>query len=146
VLWHSTRPARLLLVEDNPADAMLLRTALREVRTEYRLHVATDGEDAMQYLLKDGPSAAENRPDLILLDLNLPKVDGHQVLQMVKTNKDLRAIPVVVLTSSLAPSDIAMAYARGANSYLEKPSDIEKVFDLVRTLKHYWLDLSLLPG
>lgn len=132
----------LLLVEDNPADAMLLETALNEVSAGCRLHVAIDGEQAVQYLLHDKPV---NRPDLILLDLNLPRMHGHEVLRLIKTNNDLHTIPVVVLTSSLAPSDIARAYSSGANSYIQKPQDIDTTYDLARTIHHYWMDVVSLP-
>jgi CheY-like chemotaxis protein len=132
----------LLLVEDNPADAMLLETALNEVNTRWRLHLALDGEEAVRYLLHEERG---NRPDLILLDLNLPRVHGHELLRMIKTNSDLHTIPVVILTSSRAPSDIARAYNSGANSYIQKPPDLEGTYDLARTIHHYWLDLVSLP-
>lgn len=134
---------KLLLVEDNPADAMLLETALNEVDSRCKLHLALDGEQAVRYLLHQEPP---NRPDLILLDLNLPRVHGHELLQLIKTNNDLQTIPVVILTSSRAPSDIARAYSSGANSYIQKPLDIDATYDLARTIHHYWLDLVSLPA
>jgi chemotaxis family two-component system response regulator Rcp1 len=139
---ESKRVPTLLLVEDNPADAMLLETALNEVSARCRLHLARDGEQAVRYLLHEKPV---NRPDLILLDLNLPRMHGHEVLQLIKTNNDLHTIPVVILTSSLAPSDIARAYSSGANSYIQKPPDIDATYDLARTIHHYWLDVVSLP-
>lgn len=143
ILPRESEPVRrLLLVEDNPADAMLLETALNEVSTRCRLHLALDGEQALRYLLHEGPA---NRPDLILLDLNLPRVHGHELLRLIKTNNDLHTIPVVILTSSRAPSDIARAYSSGANSYIQKPPDLDATYDLARTIHHYWLDLVSLP-
>lgn len=121
---------------------MLLEAALNEVTTRCRLHLALDGEQAVQYLFHEQPV---NRPDLILLDLNLPRMHGHEVLRLIKTNNDLHTIPVLILTSSLAPSDIARAYRSGANSYIQKPPDIDATYDLARTIHHYWLDLVSLP-
>ena len=138
------RAPNVLLVEDNPADAMLMETALSEVN-QCSLHLACDGEEAIQYLLKKD-AGLTGRPDLILLDLNLPRVHGHEVLRIIKSDDDLKTIPVVILTSSRAQSDITGAYRSGANSYLEKPADLEATYDLARTIHHYWLDLSLLPA
>jgi chemotaxis family two-component system response regulator Rcp1 len=135
------RPIHLLLVEDNPADAKLLEFALQEGQAKYQLSLALDGQQALEYL-----QGEQNRPDLILLDLNLPRLNGHQVLRALKADPRLRAIPVVVLTSSRAPSDILEAYGQGASSYLAKPVSLDETFDLVRTIEHYWLDLALLPA
>jgi CheY-like chemotaxis protein len=99
----------------------------------------------MQFLWPEGCPNAFQRPDLILLDLNLPRLNGHAVLQRLKQNRELCTIPVVILTSSRLPSDILAAYRHGANSYLPKPTSLDEAFDLVRTLEHYWLDLALLP-
>jgi CheY-like chemotaxis protein len=105
-----------------------------------------NGEEAIQFLWPEGRPNAFQRPDLILLDLNLPRLNGQEVLQRLKQDQELCIIPVVILTSSRFPSDILAAYRHGANSYLPKPASLDEAFDLVRTLEHYWLDLALLPA
>ena len=135
------RPIHLFLVEDNLADAKLLEFALQEGQAKYQLSLALDGQQALEYL-----QAEQNCPDLILLDLNLPRLNGHQVLQALKADPRLRAIPVVVLTSSRDPADILQAYGQGASSYLAKPVSLDETLKLVRTMEHYWLDLALLPA
>lgn len=139
------RPVRLLLVEDNPTDVMLLTIGLKEADAAYTLEVAEDGQKALDLLASVDSSAPYKFPDLIFLDLNLPRLSGHDVLARIKADPRLRLIPVVVLTSSQAPADILSAYARGASSYLQKPRSLEDTFDLMRTVEHYWLDLALLP-
>ena len=141
------RPLRLLLVEDNPADVRLLRAALAQGPAKYEMHVVTDGEQALRFLWPDLRSnAALPRPDLVLLDLNLPRFSGHEVLRRIKEDPHLRTVPVIVLTSSQLPADILAAYSHGANSYLPKPTSLDETLDLVRTLEHFWLDLALLPA
>jgi two-component system, chemotaxis family, response regulator Rcp1 len=137
---HQNRPVDLLLVEDNPGDVLLLKIGLEGAKATYRLHVAEDGEQAIQLL-----AGELHRPDLILLDLNLPKRTGHEVLKFIKGHKRFQVTPVVVLTSSSSPLDIATAYQFGANSYLQKPTSIDETLDLIRTIEHYWLDLAMLP-
>jgi CheY-like chemotaxis protein len=132
-------------LEDNPADVMLLRTALAQGPAKCHIQVATNGEEAIQFLLPEGRPNAFQRPDLILLDLNLPRLNGQEVLQQLKQDQELCIIPVVILTSSCLQSDILAVYRHGANSYLPKPASLDEAFDLVRTLEHYWLDLALLP-
>ncbi len=139
------RPVNLLLVEDNPADVELMQFGFEEAHAEYRLRVAIDGEEALQLLHTIQDSKSTERPDLILLDLRLPKVSGHEVLRHIKGHRELRAIPVIVLTSSRAPVDVWQAYDYGANSYLQKPESLEHMIDLMRSLEHYWLNLALLP-
>jgi CheY-like chemotaxis protein len=139
------RPLRLLLVEDNPADVRLLDIALAKGPAKCEIHVATDGEQALQFLFAERRPNVAQRPDLILLDLNLPRLNGQEVLQRIKKDRNLCTIPVVVFTSSQLPSDILTAYKHGANSYLPKPTNLDELLDLVRTLEHYWLDLALLP-
>ena len=140
------RPLRLLLVEDNPADAMLVEIGLENTQAPYKLEVAKDGAEAIELLLQIDRDSVSARPDLILLDLNLPKVTGHDVLLMIKAHPNLQAIPVIVLSSSSAQSDIITAYRHGANSYLRKRASIEETFDLMGTLHHYWRDFALLPA
>jgi two-component system, chemotaxis family, response regulator Rcp1 len=140
-----TRAVELLLVEDNPGDAALVKEGLREAHAQYEIHVAPDGEEALRFLRKQGVHQNAQRPDLILLDLNLPRYDGHEVLADIKADPSLRVIPVIILTSSTAPRDIENAYAKGANSYLQKPQTLDQTFDLMKTIEHYWLDFALLP-
>ena len=139
------RLPRLLLVEDDPGDLALLKFGLEQGGGEYELRVAKNGEEALDFLLKSTDRGKGHCPDLILLDLNLPKISGHDVLRAVKRNAKLRAIPIVVLTSSSARSDITTAYNEGANSYLRKPDSLNELLDLMRTIQHYWLNFTLLP-
>lgn len=141
------RPA-LLLVEDNPGHATLITRSLRDQGLECEVHHMIDGEEALDYLFQRGAfggKARPPRPSLILLDLRMPKVDGLTVLEEVKGDPHLRSIPVVVLTSSEAESDIAMAYERRANSYLVKPGDYRALLELARNLHQYWLTLNRCP-
>jgi two-component system, chemotaxis family, response regulator Rcp1 len=136
----------LFLVEDNPADAMLVEIGLENTRAAYTLEVAKDGAEAIEFLLQMGKDRGCSRPDLILLDLNLPRVTGQEVLRMIKGDPNLQAIPVIVLSSSSEQSDVVTAYRCGANSYLQKRASIEETFDLMGTLRHYWLDFAVLPA
>ena len=136
------RPVELFLVEDNPGDVALLREGLNEFACNYRMQLAVDGEEAVRLLQKTGDAP----PDLILLDLNLPKKSGHQVLAELKSNPKLRRIPILVLTSSRAPKDVIAAYDLGANSYLPKPRSFAETLSLVETLRDYWMRLVLLPA
>jgi two-component system, chemotaxis family, response regulator Rcp1 len=138
------RPVRLLLVEDNPTDVMLLTLGLKETQASYTLQVAEDGQAAVD-ILAQVVSSGHNHPDLIFLDLNLPRLSGHDVLAKIKADPTLRLIPVVVLTSSQNRTDIMTAYARGASSYLQKPRTLDETLDLMRTVEHYWLNLAILP-
>jgi CheY-like chemotaxis protein len=140
-----SRPLRLLLVEDNPADAMLVEIGLESTEAAYTLEVAKDGAEAIELLLRIGQNGI-SAPDLILLDLNLPKVTGQEVLLMIKAQPSLQAIPVIVLSSSSEQSDIMAAYRHGASSYLRKRGSIDETFDLMGTLRHYWVDFALLPA
>jgi CheY-like chemotaxis protein len=141
---HSSRSFKLLLVEDNPADVLLLKIVFQEVGLNCRIEVRTDGEKAVHYLVSHAP-IRESRPDLVLLDLNLPRMDGHEVLKFIKADPGMRLIPVVILSSSKAPADISSAYREGASSYLLKPNDIDETFNLVRTIGQYWMNLAVLP-
>jgi CheY-like chemotaxis protein len=134
---------RILLVEDNPGDAQLVRLALTEALPSARLSVAGDGEAALARLREEG-----DPPDLMLLDLNLPRLSGHEVLAAVRASEDaaLRRLPVVVLSSSRAEGDVARSYDLGASSYVAKPADVDALFSLVETLTRYWFGAVTLPG
>jgi two-component system response regulator len=141
-------PRAILLVEDNPADVKITQRALRESGCRAELRVVRDGQEAVEYLLRQGPHAADSGwrgPDLILLDLNLPRLNGRQVLERVRATPGLRAVPVVVLTTSRRPEDVEEVYAAGANTYIEKPQDFARFVDVLRTIQRYWLDTALLP-
>lgn len=142
----SARPAEILLVEDSPGDARLMQEALREGKVANRVSVAKDGVEALKFLRREAPYAAAPRPDLILLDLNLPKKDGREVLAEVKADADLKRIPVVVLTTSQAEEDILKAYNLHANSYMTKPVDFQQFLTLVQSIEDYWLVLVKLPS
>jgi CheY-like chemotaxis protein len=132
-------------VEDNPADVELLKIGFRNIAGKFILEVATDGEQALERLRPAKHEGSKPRPDLMLLDLNLPMRSGREVLEIVKADPDLRSMPVVVLTSSKAREDILSSYQSGANSFLQKPSSLDDFLDLVKTIAHYWMDLALLP-
>lgn len=143
-------PHAILLVEDNPADVKITLRALRELATPVDLIVARDGEEALAYLLEheSGEAAASadwRPPDLILLDLNLPRMSGHEVLERLRATPGLQALPVVVLSTSRRHEDVARVYAAGANTYFEKPQAFEQFVALLRTICHYWLHGAVLP-
>jgi CheY-like chemotaxis protein len=131
----------ILLVEDNQADALLIREALRQVDVSHPVEVVTDGAQALERLRGE-----EKRPDLVLLDLNLPRVDGREVLSQVKTDPELRDIPVIVLTTSSAPPDIAFAYSRGANAYMRKPLGMDRLVEAAASIRDFWLRSATLPS
>ena len=140
------RLINILLVEDNPADVRLTQEALKEAaHARTRLHVAGDGVEAMEFLHREGSFAAAPRPDLMLLDLNLPRVDGRQVLAEVKGDPELRRIPVVVLTTSPSEDDILHAYDQHVNSYIRKPVDLDQFLHVLRAIDDYWLGSVSLP-
>jgi CheY-like chemotaxis protein len=136
----------ILLVEDNPGDARLMQEALAEARVRNRLHLVADGVEALAYLRRQHPFASAIRPDLILLDLNLPGKDGRDVLAEIKRDEDLRRIPVVILTSSQAEADIARAYDLHANAYVTKPLDVEQFITVVKSIEDFWLTIVKLPN
>jgi CheY-like chemotaxis protein len=140
------RPVEVLLVEDNPGDVRLMQESLREGKVRVRLAVAADGEEALALLRREGPYAAAARPDLILLDLNLPRKDGREVLAEIKADPHLRRIPVVVLTSSQAEKDIAISYDLNANCYVTKPVDLQQFMSVVRSIEEFWLTVVTLPA
>lgn len=137
--------ARFLLVEDDPDHADLIVRALADQRVSNQFDHVTDGEAAIKFLRKEPPYENASRPDVVLLDLNLPKVNGHEVLRAIKDDPDLKAIPVVVLTTSAAEADRAKAYQNYANSYLSKPIDFSQFHEMIKDLKMYW-GVWNLPG
>lgn len=134
-----TLPVEVLLVEDNPGDVRLTREAFRDANQAVQLHVATDGTEAMSYLRREGVYADVPRPDIILLDLNLPKMSGHEVLTRIKAERTLRTIPTIILTTSEAPTDIMTSYRLQANCYLTKPVQLELFERLVKSINDFWL-------
>lgn len=132
------RPVEILLVEDDPGDVLMAREALEEGKVANRLFVVPDGVEALAYLRAEGEYADRTRPDLVLLDLNLPKLDGFGVLRELKGSEQFRAIPAVILTTSDAEGDVARAYAAHANSYLVKPPDYTSFMQLIAALDTYW--------
>jgi CheY-like chemotaxis protein len=140
------RIVEVLLVEDNAADVRLLREALSESCGHFRLSVVTNGEQAVDYLFQRGEFHDATRPDLVILDFNLPCKNGAEVLEEIKREPELKPIPIVVLTSSRSEQDVMAAYRHGANCYLRKPTTLDQIYDLARTLTHHWFDLAVLPS
>lgn len=138
--------ADVLLVEDSAAEARLAREALREVSSAVQLHVASDGVHAMEFLRRQGAYHDAPRPRLVLLDLNLPRKDGREVLRDIKGDDDLRSIPVVILTTSQAQSDILRAYELFANCYIQKPLELDGFIEIVKSIHRYWLEMAELPA
>lgn len=136
----------VLLVEDNPADVRLIREGMTVLPSDFKLSIARDGEEALDFLYRRGIHEFAPRPALILLDLNLPRKDGFEVLEEIKKDSSLKRIPVMVLTSSSSMRDVNNAYDLGANSYLKKAGALDEIYDLMRSIEHYWLRLSVLPG
>jgi CheY-like chemotaxis protein len=135
----------ILLVEDREADIELTRQGLEEARFANQLHVARDGVEAMAFLRREGPFADAPRPDLILLDLNLPRKDGRELLAEIKAHEEFRLIPVVVLTTSKADRDVIEAYTKHVNAYMNKPVDFNQFIEVVRGITNYWFALVKLP-
>jgi CheY-like chemotaxis protein len=135
----------VLLVEDCPGDVRLTRDAFREVNPTIDLHVATDGTEAMAFLRREAPHVSAPRPDLILLDLNLPKIDGREVLANIKASEDLKTIPTVILTTSIMQLDIEQSYHLQANCYLSKPVQLDQFESLVKSINDFWLTQVQLP-
>ena len=140
------RAIEILLVEDNLGDARLTQEALREARVSNHMSLVRDGVEALAFLRREGGFASAPRPDLILLDLNLPRKDGREVLAEIKGDERLRRIPVVVLTVSQADEDILRAYNLNANCYIAKPVDLEQFIKVVRSIEDFWLTIVKLPG
>ena len=140
-----TAPVEILLVEDNPADVRLTREALRRGRVANTLHVVDDGDKALAFLRREGEYAGAPRPGLVLLDLNLPGLDGRDVLAEVKSDPELRRLPIIVLTTSSAERDIARSYDLGANCFVSKPVALEEFLGVVRSFDAFWLTVVSLP-
>jgi two-component system, chemotaxis family, response regulator Rcp1 len=138
-------PIEILLVEDNPGDVRLTKEALREGKVYSNLHTVKDGVEAMEYLRREGKYQDVPRPDIILLDLNLPRKDGREVLEEIKSDDKLKRIPVVVLTTSKAEEDVLRTYNLHANCYVTKPVDLEKFMVVVKTIDMFWLTVVTLP-
>jgi two-component system, chemotaxis family, response regulator Rcp1 len=141
----TTQPIEILLVEDNPGDIKLTTQHLKNAKVMNRLHTVEDGEAALDFLHRRGVYANAARPDLILLDLNLPKKDGREVLADIKNDADLKLIPVVVLTTSVAEEDIARAYGLHANCYIAKPMDLGEFAKIVKSIDDFWFSIVKLP-
>jgi chemotaxis family two-component system response regulator Rcp1 len=139
------RAIEILLVEDNEADIRLTREVLADGRYLNSLHVARDGEEAMEYLRRRGRYEGSPRPDIILLDLNLPRKDGREVLAELKADEELRRIPVVILTTSRAEADVLNTYSHFANCYIVKPVDLSQFIAVVRSIEDFWLRIVCLP-
>ena len=139
------RPIEILLVEDNPGDVRLTQEVVRDSKLINRLWTVTDGEQATDFLKHQGAYAKAVRPDLILLDLNLPKKDGRQLLGEIKADPNLRRIPVVILTSSQAEEDVLRTYDLHANCYVHKPVDLERFVGVVRSIEDFWISIVKLP-
>lgn len=140
---NTVQPVEILIVEDNPGDIRLIQEILKETNINNNIKVAKDGEIASNILFSE-----ENvsRPDLILLDLNLPKIDGRELLSKIKENERLKCIPVVILTTSTAEEDIIETYKKHANSYITKPMDLDQFIQVVESIKNFWLSIVKLPG
>jgi CheY-like chemotaxis protein len=136
------RNFQILVVEDNPADVRLLQEVFNEVSTDITLRVANDGAEGLEMI---SPNGRAHLPDLVLLDLNLPKISGHEVLASIKRDPKTCCIPVIVLTSSRAESDIKLAYQSHANAYLRKPSTLDGLIAAARQIKNFWLETATLP-
>jgi CheY-like chemotaxis protein len=140
------RAARVLLVEDNEADVRLTREALRESGATIRMAAVTDGELALSYLRREPGYEEVSRPDLVLLDLNLPRKNGLEVLEEMRADPDLACIPVIILTTSSAQHDVVACYSRGANCFVVKPLELDAFMDLIGAIRSFWLDVARLPS
>jgi chemotaxis family two-component system response regulator Rcp1 len=139
------RPIEILMVEDNPGDVRLTVEALKEAKVRNNLHTVEDGVEALAFLRREGRYAEAPRPDLVLLDLNLPKMNGREVLAKIKEDPDLRRIPVVILTISQAEQDIVKSYNLHANCYITKPVDLDQFLEVVKSIENFWLTVVMLP-
>ncbi len=139
------KPIDILLVEDNPGDVRLTMEALKDVKMKNNLFVVNDGVEAIKFLRREGKYSSTPEPDLILLDLNLPKMDGREVLSEIKADPQLKSIPVVVLTISKAEEDIIRAYKLHANCYITKPVNLERFLEVVKAIEDFWISIVKLP-
>jgi two-component system, chemotaxis family, response regulator Rcp1 len=143
--WKQSDAIDVLLVEDSPGDVRLTREAFKDAKVKVNLHVASDGMEAMDFLLKKGRHQEAPRPDLVLLDLNLPRKNGREVLTDIKRDETLRSIPVVILTTSAADADIERSYHSYANCYIAKPVSLEGFCEVVKSIDSFWLTIVKLP-
>lgn len=135
----------ILLVDDNEGDILLTREALEDARIINKISIANDGVEAISFLKKEPPYRGTEMPDIILLDINLPKMDGTEVLSIIKNDPDLKRIPVIMLTTSSSEKDILASYDNYANCYITKPVDLERFMDVVRTIEDFWISIVKLP-
>jgi two-component system, chemotaxis family, response regulator Rcp1 len=140
------RPIEILLVEDNPGDVRLAMEALRDTQVRNKLHVARDGVEGLAFLRREAEHAHAPRPDLILLDLNLPRKDGREVLAEMKADPGLHTIPVIILTTSCAEQDVLRSYELQANCYISKPVELDQFITVVKSIEDFWLTIVTLPG
>lgn len=145
MLVENSQPFDILLVEDEPADAHLVRSALKESKVLCNMHLVQDGVEALEFLRRDGTYANAPQPDLILIDLNMPRMNGREFLAAVKADEELKTIPVVVLTTSDVERDVVASYKLGAAGYITKPVDMDQFVDAIRQLDNYWFVLARLP-
>lgn len=143
---QKSRPINLLLIEDNPGDVRLTQEAFKEGKLSYQMDVVMDGVEAIHFLRRRPPYENAATPDIILLDLNLPKKDGREVLAEIKADPELRRIPVIILTTSNAEQDILKSYDLHVNCYINKPVDFDKFFDIIKMIEDFWLTIAILPG
>jgi chemotaxis family two-component system response regulator Rcp1 len=140
------RPIRLLLVEDSPADTRLTRESLKDCKVKVDIYDVRDGVEAMQFLRREGQFADAQRPDLVIMDLNMPRKDGRETLEEIKSDPDLRHIPVVILTVSESEEDILKSYNLHANAFITKPIDLEQFAKIVREIENFWFTIVKLPN
>ncbi|MBI2083178.1 MAG: response regulator [Deltaproteobacteria bacterium] len=141
----NAKPIEILLVEDNPGDIRLIQEAFREEKIINKMQIVNDGEEAVDYIFGRGSHVGRVLPDLVILDLNLPKKDGREVLREVKNDEKMKMIPVIILTSSRAEEDIVKSYMSHANCYIAKPTDFEKFTDVVKRIENFWFTVVSLP-
>jgi chemotaxis family two-component system response regulator Rcp1 len=146
LIGENAKPVEILLVEDSPGDVRLTREAFKDAKVHLNLHVAPDGAEAMAFLRRDGKYAHVPRPDLILLDLNLPKKDGRAILTEIKEDPKLKSIPIVILTTSRSEEDILRSYQLHANCYITKPVDLDGFLKVVKSIDNFWLSVVNLPS
>lgn len=144
-MMRAIRPFNILLIEDNPGDVRLTQEAFKEGNKKVILDVVMDGVEAIKFLRKQGVYSNSVRPDLILLDLNLPKWDGREVLKEIKSDDKLKQIPVVILTTSIAEKDILISYNLHANCFINKPVDFDHFFEIIQKIEEFWLTTTILP-
>ena len=143
---QESKTVQILIVEDNAADLMIMREALEDTRFSVKVHETRNGEEAMKFLRRIGDYSSAPHPDLILLDLNMPRKNGHEVLEEIKMDRMLMRIPVIVLTTSEAEEDVSRAYREHANCYIRKPVDFHAFCDVMRQIEVFWMEIASLPG